>query len=65
MCQEIVKTQVVEGFVSMQAWAEGPDVESRISLAPIAVQLTLAGPGTRGAYIALCSNILEEDSRSF
>ena len=37
----------------MQAWAEGPDVESRISLAPIAVQLTLAGPGARGAYIAL------------
>lgn len=37
----------------MQAWAEGPDVESRISLAPIAVQLTLAGPGARGAYIVL------------
>lgn len=37
----------------MQAWAEGPDVESRISLAPIAVQLTLAGPGALGAYIVL------------
>lgn len=36
----------------MQAWAEGPDVESRISLAPIAVQLTLAGPGAPLTSIA-------------